>query len=52
MAKASTGGQFEMITGHPPFDYDKEEDMDDDNSEDKLEQKILNDEVDWLPYGL
>jgi serine/threonine protein kinase len=38
---------FEMMTGHPPFDYDEDTDMDDDNSQDKLDQKILNDEVDF-----
>jgi len=40
------------MTGHPPFYYDEGEDMDDDNAQDKLDQKILNDEVDWLPYRL
>jgi novel protein kinase C epsilon type len=38
---------FEMLTGYPPFDYDEEEDTDDDNSQDKLDKKILNDEVDF-----
>ena len=38
---------YEMMTGYPPFDYDKEEDMDDDSADDKLEQKIINDEVDF-----
>ena len=43
---------FEIMTGHPPFYYDEGEDMDDDNAQDKLDQKILNDKVDWLPYRL
>jgi serine/threonine protein kinase len=38
---------FEMMTGHPPFDDDEEEDMDDDSYEDQLERKILNNEVDF-----
>jgi serine/threonine protein kinase len=38
---------FEMMTGHSPFDYDEETDSDDDNSQDKLDKKILNDEVDF-----
>jgi serine/threonine protein kinase len=36
---------YEMMTGYPPFDYDEEEDMDGDSAEEKLEDKILNDEV-------
>ena len=44
---------FEMITGNPPFHYDKDEDSDEDSARDNLDQKILNDEVDvpedmWL----
>ena len=38
---------YEMMMGYPPFDYDKEEDMDSDSAEDKLEQKIINDEVEF-----
>jgi novel protein kinase C epsilon type len=39
---------FEMITGHLPFDFDEEADMDDDdNSRDKLDKKIINDEVEF-----
>jgi len=38
---------YEMMTGYPPFDYDEEDDMDDDSADDKLEQKIINDEVDF-----
>ena len=38
---------FEMITGNPPFDYDEEEDSDDDGARDGLDQKILNDEVNF-----
>ena len=38
---------FEMTTGHPSFYYDEGEDMDDDNAQGKLDQKILNDEVDF-----
>jgi hypothetical protein len=29
---------FEMMTGHPPFDYDEEADTDDDNSQDTLDK--------------
>jgi len=38
---------FEMLTGYPPFDYDKGEDTDDDSAQDKLAQKILNDNDDF-----
>ena len=38
---------FEMITGHPPFYYDEGEDSDGDSAQDNLDQKILNDEVDF-----
>ena len=38
---------YEMMMGYPPFDYDEEEDMDSDSAEDKLEQKIINDEVEF-----
>jgi serine/threonine protein kinase len=38
---------FGMITGYPPFFYDEGEDMDDDNANNKLDQKILNYEVDF-----
>jgi serine/threonine protein kinase len=38
---------FEMMTGHPPFEYDDEEYTDDDNSQDQLEHRILYDEVDF-----
>jgi len=37
---------YEMMRGYPPFDYDEEDDMDDDSA-DKLEQKIINDEVEF-----
>jgi serine/threonine protein kinase len=37
---------FEMITGNPPFDYDEEEDNDD-IAQEKLDKKIINDEVDF-----
>ena len=36
-----------MMTGLPPFYYNEGEDMYDDNEQDKLGQKILNDEVDF-----
>ena len=42
---------FEMMTGHPPFDYDEGEDTDDEDSREKLDQKILHDEVDF-PEGM
>jgi hypothetical protein len=41
---------FVMITGHPPFDYDEEADMDD-NARHRLDQKIVNDEVEF-PEGV
>jgi serine/threonine protein kinase len=37
---------FEMLTGEPPFYYDKEEDSRDLDTQEKLDQKIVNDEVD------
>jgi len=37
---------FEMLTGDPPFYYDEEDDSDDPDTQEKLDQKILNDEVD------
>ena len=43
---------YYMMTGYPPFYYDEEEDMDDDSSEEKLEQKILNDEVEFPDMSL
>ena len=36
---------YEMITGHPPFFYDKGEDWTADNAQHKLAHKILNNEV-------
>jgi serine/threonine protein kinase len=38
---------FVMMTGHLPFDYDEEAAWDDDNSQDELEKKIINDEVEF-----
>jgi serine/threonine protein kinase len=38
---------FEMLTRHPPFYYDERQDTNDDRAQDKLDQKILNDEVDF-----
>jgi serine/threonine protein kinase len=38
---------FEMMTGDPPFYYDEGEDTDDDDAQDKLDQKLLNDELDF-----
>ena len=38
---------FQKITGHPPFDYDEEEDSDGDTAQHNLEQKIVNDEFDF-----
>jgi novel protein kinase C epsilon type len=38
---------YEMMTGYPPFYYNEGEDMYDDNEQNKLGQKILNDEVDF-----
>ena len=38
---------FEMMTGNPPFDCDEGEEMDEDNSQDRLDKKIMNDEVDF-----
>ena len=35
------------MAGHPPFYYDEEEDWDDDNGQYNLDQKILNDSVDF-----
>jgi serine/threonine protein kinase len=37
---------FEMITGRPPFDCDEENDWDD-NLDEKLDQKIMSEEVDF-----
>ena len=37
---------FEMVVGHPPFFYDEGEDSDVDSAE-ELDQKILNNEVDF-----
>jgi serine/threonine protein kinase len=37
---------FEMLTGGPPFYYDEVEDTDDEDREEKLDKKILNDKVD------
>ena len=41
---------FQMMTGHPPSYYDEHEDWDVDNAQYNLEQKILNDEVDFTTY--
>jgi len=38
---------YEMMTGYPPFDCDEEEDTDSDSADDKLEHKIINDEVEF-----
>jgi serine/threonine protein kinase len=38
---------FEMLTGNPPFDYDEEEDNDYENSRDKLDHKIVNNDVEF-----
>jgi serine/threonine protein kinase len=37
---------FQMLTGDPPFYYDEGEDSEDWDTEEKLDQKIINDEVD------
>jgi serine/threonine protein kinase len=36
---------FEMLTGVPPFYYDEEDDTDDEDREEKLDNKIVNDDV-------
>jgi novel protein kinase C epsilon type len=41
---------FEMITGYPPFLYDEEENWDDCREQEKLLQKIINDEVQYPQY--
>ena len=38
---------LEMMTGHPPFDYDEEEDSDSDIAQEMFNEKITNDEVDF-----
>ena len=38
---------FEMLTGNPPFDYNEEEDSGDGSAGNNLEQKIVNEEVDF-----
>jgi serine/threonine protein kinase len=37
---------FQMLTGDPPFYYDEGEDSEDWDTEEKLDQKIINNEVD------
>ena len=38
---------FEMMVGHPPFFYDDEGDSDDDSAEERLDHKILMEEVEF-----
>jgi serine/threonine protein kinase len=42
---------FEIMMGDPPFYYDKGEDTVDDDAQDKLDQKLLNHELDF-PKGM
>jgi len=41
---------FQMITGHPPFHYDKEEDCDVNNAQYNLDKNIQNGEVDFSKH--